>query len=88
MAASFGLCILCSGVKTVGNTLKKRKKSPGALRLGKRVDQPENEHIMVNPQIQVHRLWHLFCFLFLAAITNTKVYQKKTLHVLEVNTEV
>lgn len=46
------------------------------------VDQPESEyqHLMVNThiQIQVHRLWH-----FLAAITNTKVYQKKTLHVLK-----
>lgn len=56
-------------------TQKAFKKKPFA-------DQPEieYEHICtLYVQIQVHRLWHFF----LAAITNTKVYQKKTLHVLQ-----
>lgn len=62
------------GVKEVGNTEKAS------------VDQPEAEyeHVMhTYCTYKVHRLWHFF----LAAITNTKVYQKKTLHVLKSNTE-
>lgn len=72
MAASFGLCILCSGVKKVLVTQKAFKEEASA-------DQPETIRARF-VQIQVQVMAFLF---FLAAITNTIVYQKKTLHVVE-----